>query len=442
MSPYKCYYSHNVGLADLTEKTFRILPLSRESVREHLGGATLNTHLFRQYEEKDPLILGTGPLTGSFAPASCLLVATFKPAGDSKPVHVPLTLRTGPEMKFCRLDFLVLYGRSSSPALLKIRSGDGNFADGAAVHGKNLTEAHRFLIQAGEYRSSLLAGRAGGLGVARAAAQVGLSGSWDKAGLALWMGQRNLEGILFQGTDGLFFGEDHETLSLELGKRIRLKEGKSEGFRTLLKKTGWDDPGREVFRGTGQKVMACYHCLFPCMTWLSFSNRHFVSGREKTQREVLWLTDPAGFMALKEKRPADILPLFRACREFGLDPRSVAPALDEGNPYSDTLVRLENLLLENHRESPPVQEEVSHPFLSGMPSPAFPGMEEKRAALAEKKMAAAMVLGICPLFLLLAPSVDVSDYLKFLPGEKGAADFYREKVENLSERLIRENLAS
>lgn len=438
MSPYKCYYNHNIGLVDLAEKTFRVLPLPRGGVREYLGGATLNTYLFRTYEDDDPLVLGTGPLTGSFAPASCLLVATFRSSGDSKPVHVPLTLRTGPEMKFCRLDFLVIYGRSSSPVLLNIRNGDGKFADGAAVRGKNLTEAHRFLLQAGESSSSLLAGRAGGLQVPRASAQVGLAGSFDKAGLALWMGQRNLEGILFQGTDGLFFGEDHADLSLELGKRIRLKEGKSEGFRSLLKKFGWVGQGKDVFRGTKQKVMACYHCLFPCMTCLSFSNRRFVSGREKAKREFMWLTDPAGFTALREKRPMDILPLFKACREFGLDPCSVATVLGEGDPYSDALVRLENLLLENHREEPLVKGDVNHAFLSGMPSLISPG-EPETETVRKKRLAFAMILGICPLFLLLVPSVKVSDYLKFLPREKGEADFYREKVEDLSDKLIREN---
>ena len=436
MSPYKCYYNHNVGLVDLAEKTFRVLPLPPEGVREHLGGAPLNTYLLGLHEEKDPLVLGTGPLTGSFAPASCLLVATFRPPGSSKPAHVPLTLRTGPEMKFSGLDFLIIHGRSSSPVVLKIKNGEGTFAGGDGIHGKNLTEAQASLHRFGEFPAVLLAGRAGALQVPRATAQVGQAGSFDKAGLALWMGRKNLEGILFQGAGGLFFAEDHAGLSLELGKRIRLKEGKPEGFRSLLKKTGGNVPAGDVFRRTGEKIMACYHCLHPCMTRLSFSNRRFVSGRDKVRRESIWLTDPAGFAALVEKRPADVLPLLKACREFGLDPQAVAPVLNREDPYSDTLVRLESLLLENNGKEPPVQGEVAS-FASGMPSPAVTGGEEETAST-RKKMAVAMILGICPLFLFLVPCLDVPDYLNFLPREKGASAFYREKVEELSERLIGE----
>ncbi len=434
MSPYKCYYNHKVGLADLAEKTFRVLPLPPEGVREHLGGAPLNTCLLGMHEEKDPLVLGTGPLTGSFAPASCLLVATFRPPGSSKPAHVPLTLRTGPEMKFSGLDFLVIHGRSSSPVVLKVKNGEGTFAGGDGVHGKNLTEAQASLHRFGEFPAVLLAGRAGALQVPRAAVQVGQAGSFDKAGLALWMGRRNLEGILFQGTRGLFFAEDHAGLSLELGKRIRSKEGKPAGFRSLLKKTGGNVPAGDFFRGTDEKIMACYHCLYPCMTRLSFSNRRFVSGRDNVRRESVWLTDPVGFAALAEKRPADVLPLLKACREFGLDPEAAAAVLDREDPYGDTLVRLESLLLENHGEEQPVRGEVAS-FASGMPSPAVPGGGEETAST-KKKMAMAMILGVCPLFLFLVPSLDVPDYLNFLPKQKGASAFYREKVEELSERLI------
>lgn len=76
-------------------------------------------------------------------------------------------------------------------------------------------------------------------------------------------------------------------------------------------------------------------------------------------------------------------------------------------------------------------------FASGMPSPDVPGGEEETAST-KKKMAMAMILGICPLFLFLVPCLDVPDYLNFLPREKGASAFYREKVEELSKRLIGE----
>jgi len=227
MNPDTRYYNGNVGLVDLAARSFRVLPLDGEAVRDRLGGAAMNEHLYETFREDDPLVLGTGPLTGSFAPASCLLVATFRPSGDSPgPVHVPLTLRAGPELKFSRFDYLVFLGKADSPTMIRVREGSVRFAGGGDLFGKNLREAALRMEKEKAGGAWILAGRAGIRGIPGAAAHVGTAGSFDRSGLALFMGKRNLEAVLFQGTDGLAFPSDHAGLSLELVRRIRSREGK------------------------------------------------------------------------------------------------------------------------------------------------------------------------------------------------------------------------
>jgi aldehyde:ferredoxin oxidoreductase len=433
MSPERRYYNGSVGLVDLAARSFRVVPLDGEAVREHLGGAALNGHLYRMFRETDPLVLGTGPLTGSFAPASCLLVATFRPPGDSQgPVHVPLTLRTGPEMKFSRFDFLVLQGKADFPTLLRVREGTVQFAGGGDLLGKNLREAAPLMANNEGSCAWILAGRAGGRGIPGAAVQTGTAGSFDRSGLALSMGERNLEAVLFQGTDGLAFPSDHAGLSLELARRIRAREGKPEGFRSALRRLGLQGDDRKIFRGAEEKIMACYHCPFPCMTHVRYPVRRFASGRGKKDRDALWLADPWGFAALREKRPGDVLPLLGACREFGLDPLSAASLLTGDEPFSEALVKLENLLSgEAGASLSPAPPSGRGRIWSGILPPGD-GMPPSR----EEKLSAAMVLGICPMFLLVAPSVEPTDLLGFLPEKDGGGGSYGDRVREIAKKLV------
>lgn len=437
MNPDMRYYNGNVGLVDLAARSFRVLPLDGEAVRDHLGGAAMNEHLYRTFREDDPLVFGTGPLTGSFAPASCLLVATFRPPGDSPgPVHVPLMLRTGPEMKFSRFDFLVFLGKADSPTLIRVGEGSIRFAGGGDLFGKNLREAALRMEKEQAGGAWILAGRVGSRGIPGAAAHVGTAGSFDRSGLALSMGKRNLEAVLFQGTDGLAFPSDHAGLSLELVRRIRSREGKPEGFRGALHRLGLDRGDRHIFRGAEEKIMACYHCPFPCMTHVRYPVRRFASGKGKKDRDALWLADPWGFAALREKRPADVLPLLGACREFGLDPLSAALLFAGDEPFSDAMVKLENVLSGEGAavlsQAPPSGR--GRIWSGVLPPGRAPG--DGTSASREETLAAAMILGICPMFLLVAPSVELEDLLGFLPEKDGGGQSCGDRVRDVAKRLV------
>ncbi|HPG70805.1 MAG TPA: aldehyde ferredoxin oxidoreductase N-terminal domain-containing protein, partial [Syntrophales bacterium] len=107
MSLYQPFFNGKIGVADLTTRASYTLDLSWEVCGAALGGASLNARVLSEYES-DSLVFGTGPLTGSFAPASALLVGTFRSPRWDHLCHVPLMLRSGPELKFSGLDCLVI----------------------------------------------------------------------------------------------------------------------------------------------------------------------------------------------------------------------------------------------------------------------------------------------------------------------------------------------
>ena len=77
MSLYRPFYNGNFGVVDLTTLSAYTVELPWDACQEHIGGAAMNARLLSQFES-DSIVLGTGPLTGSFAPASALLVGTFR----------------------------------------------------------------------------------------------------------------------------------------------------------------------------------------------------------------------------------------------------------------------------------------------------------------------------------------------------------------------------
>ena len=113
MEPLRRFLNMKIAVVDLSDGSLQVLPLDPDLIEEKVGGAAVNRSLYSQYAEASPLVLGTGPLTGSLAPASCLLVATFQGPDDGRLCHTPLLFRAGPELKFSGFDFVCIRRRAS-----------------------------------------------------------------------------------------------------------------------------------------------------------------------------------------------------------------------------------------------------------------------------------------------------------------------------------------
>ena len=82
-------YMGRILVADLNEGTCEEEELTEEMVSEHIGGAAINLALYKQHADRNPIILGTGLLTGTFVPSSCAGVMTAKSPVSGKVCHVP-----------------------------------------------------------------------------------------------------------------------------------------------------------------------------------------------------------------------------------------------------------------------------------------------------------------------------------------------------------------
>ena len=422
MKLFNNFYNMKVGIVDLSESSSEVAPLDDQLVSEKIGGAAVNADLFNRYKDDDPLILGVGPLTGSFAPASCLSVATFLSPRFGNLCHVPFMLRTGPEMKFSGIDFLVIKGSASSPKILHLDKGAIQVLSAEYLAGLEIPEAVQTLKKEISHpRSIILTGPAADHGVSCASVSTGMRGSLDKAGLAFQMASKNLKGIIFNGTGGLPFSHDNLAMGRKMVEDIVFFDRfKKEGFITILDRIGVESEAKKIIVKSKKKDLACYNCPFPCMSYVEFKWRDpRLKGNPKI-KEGTFLLDHTGFAAMVRKRQADALVLMKECLNLGLDTSAVAELLPQEGTLETSLDFIsdmakaddENQVADNlYQGHIPLDKYVL--FGSGIPR-ISPGDAEVDSSFWGKRVAMSMILGVCPILMLLFPNINIANLLKFI----------------------------
>ena len=407
MNPYQPFYNMKMGIIDLSASSAEVIPLVQEQVSRYLGGAAMNSAILEGYQT-DALVFGTGPLTGSFAPASSLMIASFASPIFKRLCHVPFMLRTGPDMKFSGVDYLMVKGTAPEQSILHVNHGKIRILPAGNLQHMAVPEAIRELKKASPpFQSVIITGPAADRGIPYASVSIRQNGSLDKAGLASLMAAKNLKGIMLGGTDGLPFNRDNPHQGKELEKIISTdKNFKRRGFYSVLKKLDGGKDAGKFLKAERKKDMACYHCPSPCMTHVRYSWRDPRNKKMQNSEDGLLLLDHAGCAALAKKVGKNILPLLRACLHNGLDPAAVAERLPEGGTMLEYLNAIDKIVSDN----PPHTTDVSprQCFFGGGVPPILTG------DLWENRVALAMILGVCPVFLLRFPQITDTALLSFI----------------------------
>jgi aldehyde:ferredoxin oxidoreductase len=429
MSLYRPFYNGKIGIVDLTSLSTYTAELPWDACQEHIGGAAINAWLLSQYES-DSIILGTGPLTGSFAPASALLVGTFRSPRYDHLCHVPFMLRSGPELKFSGLDFLVIRGAAKEPCAVSAARGQVRVLTVPELPGKPIPELLQMLRRnAPGFRASIVTGPAADNDSPFASASIGSHGSFDKVGLAARMAAKNIKAVLFNGIDGLPFREDHPSLSKATEKMLRDSGAlAAQGFVPVLKKLADGSEAAGALRGKLGRNRACYHCPCPCMTWAA-------PGKPGPEKEGVLLMDHAGWAALSRKSE-DALPLLKRCLELGLDPLAAGYALREDRPLREAMNAVEALAAagvsideEDYPSAPGIDSRIYRLFGGGI-TPIASG------SAWPDRVAAAMLLGICPVFMQITGRLDRSDLLRFLSSDAEEIKALTVRLDGLIETVL------
>ncbi len=432
-------YMGRILLVDLNEGTCEEEELTEEMVSEHIGGTAINLALYKQYADRNPIVFGTGLLTGTFAPSSCAGALTGKSPVTGRVCHVPLAWQTAVELKYSGYDFLVVLGESDKPVRLWLHDELADLADAGDVWGKNVWETTDLLrLEHGDdYVQLIVAGPGGEKGCGIAQVSEGAWGSRDVFGMGLAMGAKKLKAVAMRGLGSLEVAEGFFEDCIEVQEELR--KGaifRKQGLLALLESAGVDASDLEPIRRKVHRHSASFNCAYAANTFLMIDEAPDMLEESKKDEPGLLLTDPAGVISLlflKEGLPV----VLREINRLGLDPVACGALLKkEGVAAADDAVKrvqalaeeagdLDKAGVENVRGAAPwplsetlearliqAASVFSHavplrPLGGGWADASVGEDPVERAQWWLDRMAVSSILGICPVAALLVPAFAV-----------------------------------
>ena len=362
--------------------------------------------LLDRYSEDDPILFGSGLLTGTTVPASCLGFVLGSSPLSGEPAVAPLTQFAGAEMKLSGFSLVLVKGVSVEPVYLWLHDGVADLLDAAPMAGNDTwqtTDAIRAemgeqLIQvisigpAGEARSDL------------ASFSVNYWGSGDSAALGALMGAKNLKAVALRGL-GMIDADDPEEF---YGRTVKLLSGsRSEmGFNWVTESLGVGDLDAWL-RPLVHRHRSCFACPCACNTFVKYNEDPSVmeSGAEEpgllitNPAAALWLMqggwEAEGASRAMEAMTRAGIDLVRGSREL-----SEQPLADAGE-----IAAAVNGLDGSQAAGWPGRGTAGAGIFG---SPVPPDLPEERWLEISRT---AYVLGICPLFLLYS-GMDISRLLE------------------------------
>jgi aldehyde:ferredoxin oxidoreductase len=395
------YLSTNkIGIIDLATSKITDQELDEDLVKEKIGGAGVTTALYEQYQNEDPVVLGTGLLTGTLAPASALGMITAKSPLTGKVCHAPFTLYAGLELKFSGFAYLVIKGKSPKPVYLWIHDGVADISDAKDVWGKDVgasTDTIRELM--GDSLIQVLTiGKAGESESDFAQVCINYWASGDRWGFGKLFGQKKLKGVALRGMSLLEISDAEGFVKQCKEMLSTLKTG------AVAEKKGIADIAAAIGEEDIQKWLAplvhrhssCFNTPFPTNTFVFLDEDPKLLKESNKEEPGFLLTDVYGLLGFKKLglSAADACALLRECARFGIDAVAVAELSQKaGKKKPDEIKKSFSGLkgtLENIGKGK---------FSPWCPSFGLPADEW------ERRQAVAYIFGIHPIFALMSPEL-------------------------------------
>jgi len=220
---------------DLRARRVEVSETPPELVRKFVGGRGLNMYYLYKFLKpgtdalapENPLIIGTGLLTGTGAPNSGRHSVTCKSPesgilGDSN-----IGGFFGPEMRYAGVDRLIITGKSDTPVYLYVEDGRVEIRDASRYWGLNTNDTTlRLKSDLGSDVEVECIGTAGENLVRFACTRYGVKNSAGRCGTGAVWGSKKLKAIVARGTRGLPLAHPQEFLAKSVELRHYLQQSK------------------------------------------------------------------------------------------------------------------------------------------------------------------------------------------------------------------------
>lgn len=402
----------NLASAEITDED-----LGDELVGEKIGGAAVAKYLCELHADGDPIVIGTGLLTGTLFPAAAAGVITAKSPVTGKVSHCPITLKVGLEIQYSGFDYIVIKGKSPEPVFLWIHDGVADISSAADVWGKNVWETTDSWRKAmgDDLIQTIVIGKAGEDQSDLAQVCYNYWASGDRWGFGKNFGAKNLKGLAFRGMGLLEMADAEEFVELALDVLEEVKEGDffgKKGVGDICTAIGEADINAWL-APIVHRHSACYNTPYATNTFIYLDeDPQNLTEPENTEPGFL-VTDLFGLIGFKKAglSAVDAGKLLRACAKFGIDAAAVSELSQAAGKA--TLSEIQASMAE-------LSGTVTHPG-SGIFSPwcplqpifgKFDDIGDDPAAWWNRRMAVAYIFGIHPIFAVMSPEITEEDLLE------------------------------
>jgi aldehyde:ferredoxin oxidoreductase len=407
------YLSANkIVIVDLTTGEVDEEELYEDLIMELIGGVGVTNHLYKRFKDDNPIVFGTGLLTGTLVPGSSLGIITAKTPHSGKVCHAPFCLYAGMEMKYAGFDYLVVKGISETPVYLWLHDGivDINSAD-EIMH---MTPWEIVDIKKGlraklgdELIQFLQVGKAAEDGSDIAQVLLNCWSSGDRWGFGKIMGDKKLKGIAMRGMGLLEVADVKVFVDNCIDLISSAKNGTALAHKGCIEfpaALGEEDISNWI-NPFVHKHSSNFNCPYPSNTFVKYNEDSKILKETDVEEPGVMITDIYGLIGFKKMglSAEDSCRMIEACNKYGVDPVAAAELLEKTGKTD-----IESLKKEIPNLKGPVESVGASKFSPWCPpKPLFAdfGDIDKDSGWWERRQAVAYIFGIDPIFAIMAPEL-------------------------------------
>ena len=399
--------SDKIGIVDLATGEIIEEELEDDLVLEKIGGAGITKYLYDRFEDEDPIVLGTGLLTGTLIPGSASGVITAKSPLTGRISHVPLTLDAGMELKYCGFDYMVIKGVSDKPVYLWVHDGIADLNDADDLWGKDVWAAtdHVRDVMGDDLVQVLGIGEAGEKGSELSQICINYWQSADRMGFGSLFGKKHLKLIAIRGMGLLEIAEPEEFVE-NCGELLSaVKSGTcvgAKGIAAMAAALG-DEDIQSWLKPLTHKHMACFNTPIPTNTFVFLDEDPARLEETPIEEPGFLLTDICPLIAFKRLGlgAADACQVLKTCAKYGIDGAAVAELSEKAGMTDPEAIKRSLASLKGPISSS--GDTVFSPW-------AAVGKQEKETWV--RRQAVAYIFGLHPIFVLMAPELTEEQLLE------------------------------
>lgn len=441
-------YNGTILIVDLDAKSCSTQDLTEELIEKALGGAAINMELYEQYKDREPLILGSGFFTATFAPAACGGVMTAKSPITGKIAHVPFGWQTGVELKLTGFDFVVVLGKAAAPVRLWLHDGLSDINDSADIWGKDVWESTDKMreIYGDDMAQMLLIGKAGENKTTLAVVSENYWGGKDKAGLGAVFGAKNLKAVAMRGLGALEVADGFFGACIELKNKIVAGAIKGRaGLYDIGTALGIDAGALDKLKSLTHRNDAAYNCPYPYYTFLKYNEAPtFLDMIGGSKEPGCLVSDLMGFASLAAAG-VDAAKAMETCYRLGLEPAAAGALLKKQGAGIEGLDGLAAGGSADGLAAWPVAGALDSSiaaqttaFSMAVPTKAvFGGSLDADSWI--KRQALASVLGIDPVIAVLCPEITAENMAQLVRIAAEWDDFSADTLNAICAELVKKS---